>query len=362
MQTDLTVSLIGLPNVGKSLIFSVLTGHQSEVSPLPVSTKKPLRAVVSYEDPRMSRIASVIEPKELFPLKIQFIDTGGILPKDRQVFGEDSAETKEHARSSDVLIHIVRAFDQADVPHIDSHVDVFRDFSMLIHELCTWDLALVDHRIVTIQKEIQGRQRYELQAEFDLLTKAKRLLEAGQPLYEANWERNSYTKFRALSLVSHIPHLLAVNCGEEEIESYFLQGKELPSDNAIITCAQLESEIVQLDEDERREFLEAYNGLTLKISEIPKLVLTAANRVTYFTFGHLGLKQWSIPNGTNAVEAARRLHTDFAKNLINVEVFATEELILADSVDKIKQQGKVRVESKEYQVQDGDIMYFRFGK
>ena len=368
MDIDLSIALVGLPNVGKSIIFNLLTDQRSEVSPYPISTPKPLYGVVEWTDPRMPLLAKVIHPEQVFPLKLQITDTVGIMPGQNQGMS-GNAEGLESMRSSDILCHVVRSFKDQKVAHIRPDLDLARDSNIFWTELCLIDYELIKSKAAKLERTItRGSKDPSVHFENDLLNNKILLdLRNGIPLCEHHWDEREVKVFDSLTLVTHKPNFIVLNYDENQIEEYgseskWKKGPPFQNKNVLASCSRLETDITNLSSIEQAEFLSLYDGFSLTSQQIIPMALNTANRITYFTFGHLGLKQWSVPKDTTSVDAARRLHTDFANRFVAVEVAAVDALLETGSIDLLKSQGKLRLEGRDYIVKDGDILYFRFSK
>lgn len=368
MDIDLSIALVGLPNVGKSAIFNLLTGLKSEVSPYPISTPKPVHGVVEWTDQRMPLIANVIRPDQIFPIKLQITDTVGIMPGQHHAVSGFS-ESLESIRSAEVLCHIVRSFKDPIVTHIHPDLDLMRDSVIIWTELCSIDCELVKNKLVKLERTItRGSRDPEVHFENDLLNNRVLFhLQKGLPLSEQAWNEREVKVLDSLTLVTHKPHFIVLNYGENQIKEFgadskWKQDPAFKNKNAIALCGRLEADILSLPPDEQTEFLSLYEGFNLESQHIIPMALNTVNRITYFTFGHLGLKQWLVPKGTTALGAARRLHTDFANRFVAAEVVTVDTLLETGSIDQLKNQGKMRLEGRDYLVHDGDILYFRFSK
>lgn len=368
MDIDLSISIIGLPNVGKSLIFNMITGLNSDVSPYPISTSKPIKGVVEWTDPRMSLIANVIQPSEIFPLKFQVIDTIGIIPGGGQTLAGFS-ESLEQMRVSDVLCYVIRAFSDPKTILTGSATDFLYNLKTLWIELCEVDKNLVLNRMTKLDRMIsKGIKDAEIHFENDLLSKnVIDALHSGIPLAEKSWKDKEVAIFDSLKLITHKPYFLVLNYDEQQISAFatntlWKQQEPFLNKNVVSLCGRVEADILGFPSNEQKEFLSLYKDLELTSYQILPTALNSKNRITYFTFGHLGLKQWSVPNGTTAVSAAKRLHTDFANRFVAAEVTELDILRTYGSVDQVKSHGKMRLEGKDYVIHDGDILYFRFGK
>jgi len=368
MDIDLSIALVGLPNVGKSVIFNLLTGLKSEVSPYPISTPHPIHGVVEWIDPRMLSIASVIRPEKIFPLKLQITDGVGIMPGQNHAVG-GFAENLASMRSSDVLCHVVRSFTNPLAVHIHSDFNQNRDSNIFWAELCMIDGELVQNKLTKLERIIsKGSKDLDVHFENDLLrNRVFVILKNGVPLCEQVWNEKELKVFDSLTLITHKPHFIVLNYDENQsvefgTSSKLIKSSPFPNKTVVAICGCLESDILSLQSNEQTGILSLYDGFDLASHRIIPTALNTAGRITYFTFGHLGLKQWSVPKGTTAVGAAKRLHTDFANKFVASEVVTVDTLLEAESVDHLKSQGKMRLEGRDYSISDGDILYFRFGK
>jgi len=368
MDIDLSISIVGLPNVGKSLIFNMITGLNSEVSPYPMSTSKPIKGVVEWTDSRMSLIADIIQPSEIFPLKFQVTDTTGVMPGGGQAPAGFS-ESLEQMRVSDILCYVIRAFNEPETILTGSTTDFLHNSKIFWNELCEVDKNLVLNRTSKLDRMIsKGIKDAEIQFESNLLSKkVVDTLQGGIPLSEKSWDVHEVSVFDSLKLITHKPYFIVLNYNEQQITAFaanttWKQQEPFLNKNVISLCGRLEADILELPTDERKDFLSLYNDLELLSHRILPTALNTKDRIAYFTFGQLGLKQWSVPNGTTSVGAAKRLHTDFANRFVAAEVTDLDILRTYGSIEQVKNNGKMRLEGKDYIIRDGDILYFRFGK
>jgi GTP-binding protein YchF len=360
---DFVIGLTGLPNVGKSVIFHTVTGAETTMSPHPFSTPKPVEKVVALQDSRLKEIASIISPRQLFPVMVKWIDMAGI-DRISDVAKGLVAENLGVLSSTDVIGHVVRFFTDDSVPYKYNSFDIRRDISEVNSMLCQNDLELIRNRVRKVEKMIHFGQK-EMSQELNVLERANSWLSSNRSLNEENWNSDEFRVFETLNLISHKPMFFIINCGETEIndskEEHFSSDiTQIDNFRVIWLCGKLESEILDLAEDEQSQFLKVYGNYTLKSPNIVWEALHCANRIFYFTFGNLGLKEWIIEKGTKVVSAAKRLHTDFAKGFVTAEVMNVEELIQCGSIDTARKNGVMRLEGKDYVINDGDILYFRF--
>jgi ribosome-binding ATPase YchF (GTP1/OBG family) len=368
MSYDLSIALAGLPNVGKSLLFNLITGQCSEVSPYPLSTPRPVQGVCEFVDWRVPKLTDVIRPAQVFPLRVLITDTNGMSPGN-YAEREGTAESLASLRAADVLAYVLRSFDEPSASTVFSDEDFYRDAKAVSRELCTVDLQLVDARIAQLDRMIRrGRKDTGVLAEFDTLVAARESLAGETPLVTGFrvMDQSGLGLFDGLNLITHKPRFYVLNYGEEHVSEYSSRSdwrhqQPFVGVETVAVCGRLESDLLKLALEDRADFLDLYPGLVLTSHEIIQTALSAAGRISYFTYGHLGLKHWSVPSGTTAVGAAKRLHTDFAARFIAAEVTTAEKMIEAGRVDELKSRGKLRLEGKDYQVRDGDVLYFRFG-
>lgn len=371
-MSDLLIVLTGLPSTGKTVLFNLITDQAAAAAtPHPDPTGKPVRSVVTIHDERIHRIAALIKPAALAQLQVDIVDVPGIVT-DQSGSGSNIQESLNSLRQADVVAQVVRGFSSPDIPALFEGINYGRDICALESELLHADLATLQREIQKIEKLQAGGNLSRL-GELAVFQQAAALLEAGHPLRAGSWSQEALALFKQINLITHRPQFYVINYGEDELDTFTSSAaaEKISRDASIegsadvvigTICGQLEYELAQLSEAEREDLQQLYPNLQLAKSLFPWWALRALNMVTYFTFGHLGLKEWAIASGSTALVAARRLHSDIAKGLIATEVFTTEELLHHGSAEEVKRQGKVRLEGRDYQIQDGDILYFRFSK
>lgn len=348
-MSDLTIGLVGLPFAGKTIVYRLLSQQISDdVHPFP--TIKPEKSVVKTTDDRVTQIADIIKPPEIFPVEIQVVDTAGLSEDNSNL-----AETYANLRECDLLLYIIRAFDSDQVPAMK------QDYQEQIKNI---DSMIVASDLEILQREIQ-RSRKSPANRKAALQELLEVLSSAKPLREVEWQQEALTEIDGLNLLSFKPRVFFINTGEEQVDELddirqsALAVEELTEKNTTVLCGQIEYEMQQVPPDEREEYISMYGDIKLIADDLSWIVASSAEMVTYYTYGRLGLKQWLVPIGGKAQLAAKRLHSDIAKGLVATEVFTAEDLILLGSESEVKSKGKMRVEGRDYIIQDGDILYFR---
>lgn len=361
---SLKCGIVGLPNVGKSTLFNALSNAGAESANFPFCTIDPNVGLVPVPDPRLDRLAELVRPASVIPASIEFVDIAGLVRGASEGKGKGNAFLS-HIREVDLIIHVVRCFDDPDIIHVEGSVDPKRDIGIIEDELILKDLESVEKRVETLAKQAKTGDRKILA----LLRAAERMRDhladggSARSIQASGEERAAW---RDLFLLSSKPVLYACNVAEEDLESgnrCVRQVEEVAAaeqDRVVIFCAKIEEEIAELDEEEKRLFLEE---LGLESSGLDRLIRAAYEKlglITYFTAGEKEVRAWTIPAGTRAPQAAGLIHSDFERGFIRAETIAYEDFDLLGSEKAAREKGKMRQEGKEYVVRDGDVMLFRF--
>ncbi|EDP75621.1 redox-regulated ATPase YchF [Hydrogenivirga sp. 128-5-R1-1] len=364
------LGIVGLPNVGKSTLFNALTQTaKAQAANYPFCTIEPNVGVVEVPDERLYRIAELEKSKKVTPTFIEFVDIAGLVKGASKGEGLGN-QFLSHIREVDAIAMVLRCFANPDVVHVEGSVDPIRDADIIDVELIAKDLESVNKRLEKVEKTAKGGDK-KAKEELGHLKAIKEILDSLEPLRrhreelpEDAWE---YAK-KDLFLLTTKPMMYVANVGEEDLP----EGENNPHlqkvreraqrENApvVVVCAEIEAQLAGLEEEERRELLEAYGlsepGLNKVIREGYKLL----NLITFFTAGEKETRAWTIVKGTKAPQAAGKIHSDIERGFIAAEVINYEDYIKVGSMTKAKEKGLVRLEGKEYEVQDGDIIYFRF--
>jgi len=331
-------------------------------SPIPQSTDRPTKGVKHWIAPEVDPILPIINPPKLFPIEMEIVDICGWtdrLGSEHSLFSRHLAEV----RAVDVIVLVARTFEDQGVPYTVSTKDFHESVAGTLQQLIAADLRLVEDRRAMCSKQVQfGRK--DLSGDLDLLTKAQEILKNGQPLTSLAADSKSLGFLESLNVLTHKPRLILLNVGEDQLETGRLEDLERTvrletGTRALAICGSLEREIQQIGADKWMEFSEGFSGYTSREAKFWQALFDAASQVVYVTFGHLGLKCWVMRQGLTLVDAAKRMHSDFAKNLAGGEVLRIEDLVSEGSLAALARAGKAKLRSKNYEVQHLDILYFK---
>ncbi|MBI4533495.1 MAG: redox-regulated ATPase YchF [Candidatus Melainabacteria bacterium] len=364
------VGIIGLPSCGKTSVFNALTGGHAQVHAFSASTHtEPNVGIVAVPDWRQDWLNGLYKPKKTTYATIEVVDVAGLVPGQSHKDGF-SPQLLAHLRQVDALVHVVRAFKDPSVPHPNGSVDAFRDAELLELELILADLSVIERRLEKIDQEIQrkkGLERTESEAEKMLLLEFKEYLINEKPLRQVKLSAEQAKLMRGYTFASQKPLMVVANIDESEINKPdlhtmrkledFAQAKSAP---LLVFCAKIEMEIAQLDESERAEFLTAIGIIEPSRDKLVKAAYELLEVIPFFTVGEDEVKAWTITRGTHAQEAARKIHSDIARGFIRAEVVPFDALKQCGTWVAAKDKGLVRLEGKDYVVQDGDCINFRF--
>jgi GTP-binding protein YchF len=364
----LRAGIVGLPNVGKSTLFNAVTKtRKAQAANYPFCTIEPNQGIVTVPDERLGKLAAISKSQKIVPAVFEFVDIAGLVKGASEGEGLGN-QFLTHIREVDAIIQVVRCFEDDDIHHVSGTVDPVRDIEVITTELVLSDLAAVQKRKEKNQKGARSGDK-TAKAELDLITKLEPHLDAGKPALLLEVGSDEKVLLKSFFLLTSKPTLFACNVAEKELSSpdanpHVQKVREYVkshlSTEAVIISAQIESDLVDLSEDEQREYLEA---LGVKESGVGALIRAAYHLLglrTYFTTGEKETRAWTIHIGDKAPAAAGVIHSDFERGFIAAECTAYEDLVKLGSFAKAREAGRLRVEGKEYVVQDGDVLEFRF--
>ncbi len=356
-----SLGVVGLPNVGKTTIFNAITSICAEASNYPFCTIEPNRGVVPVKDERLDRIKEIIKVESYLPTTITFIDIAGLVKGANKGEGLGN-KFLSHIREVDGIAHVVRCFDSPDIVHVEGSVDPIRDIEIIKTELALADLEIIERRVEKLVKTHtpEAKKQLELLKEIETVVEGRKNREFIKGLNE---EEKRFV--RELNLIMLKPTFYIANVDEKELEQmrYLPPLKEYAKKDGsgvCVICGKLEEEINALSEEERMEMLKSYNIEEDAIHKIIRAGYDLLNLITFFTTARRELKAWTIERGTRAIKAAGKIHTDMEKGFIRAEVIHFDDLIMAGSEVKARELGLYHLEGKDYEIKDGDIVYFRF--
>lgn len=361
----LQVGIVGLPNVGKSTLFNALTSAKAEAANYPFCTIDPNVGVVTVPDPRLDKISAIVKTKSTIPTAMEFVDIAGLVAGASQGEGLGN-QFLSHIRQTDAIAHVVRCFDDPNIVHVAGSVDPLRDMEIINTELMLADLDSVDKKLKRIEKLAKNTTDKKLKMEYDVTKKIFEALEKGLPARSVTLDELELPFRKELHLLTSKPVLYVCNVSEADAaqgndwsRSVDKRAKE-EGNNSLLICSAIEAEISLLPVEERKDFLDSIGstepGLNRLIMEAYKLL----GLQTYFTAGEKEVRAWPIPKGTKGPQAAGVIHSDFERGFIRAETYHCNDLFTLGSESAIKDAGKYRSEGKDYEVKDGDILFFRF--
>ena len=358
------IGIVGLPNSTKTTIYNALTHSQEQTAATSSGKVEVHTAMVEVPDPRVERLSEIFQPRKTTYARVQYNDVAGL----RVGVGQDGAlsgQLLNAVAKSDALLHVVRAFEDEHIPHPEGSVDAIRDLAVLDFEFLISDLQIVERRLERLEHDLSRKGSYPErpsdQAEFDLLARIKDALEQEIPIRDLDFTLSEEKRLRGYQFLTAKPALIAISVGDN--------GSDDPADysnyqhnHSDVVCIHgaLEMEIAQLSPEDAEVFLKEYGINEPGLNRMIRLNYELLGLQSFFTVGEDEVRAWTIPQGANAVEAAGTIHSDLARGFIRAEVVSYQDLMEAGSINEARKKGNVRLEGRDYKVQDGDILNIRF--
>ncbi len=363
---SLTAGIVGLPNVGKSTLFNAITKKNILAANYPFATIDPNVGVVTVPDIRLEYLQNLYVPDSLVPTAFEFTDIAGLVKGASNGEGLGN-KFLSHIREVDAIVEVVRCFSDSNIIHVENSVDPIRDIEIINVELLLADLEVIDNRIGRIGKKAGMSKDKETITEYALLTKIKEQLEKNEPVRKMEFTEEESKIIKPFNLLTGKPIIYMANINENDLgkedNEYVKKVKEYASKEGaevITVSAKVESELSELEEEEKKEFLKELGIEESGLDQLIKATYSLLGLATYFTAGSDECRAWTFKKGMKAPECAGIIHTDFERGFIRAEIMSYEDLQQYGSEKAVREAGKMRLEGKEYIMQDGDICHFRF--
>ena len=363
----MNLGIVGLPNVGKSTLFNSITKAGAECANYPFCTIEPNVGVVPIPDERIEKLAALYNSEKKTYATIEFVDIAGLVKGASKGEGLGN-QFLSNIRDTDAIVHVVRCFDDSNIIHVDGSIDPIRDIEVINLELIFADLETVEKRIQKVKKLMNNDK--SAKAEYELLERLKAHLESNKLAISFECADDDEEKIiKEMNLLTRKGVIFAANVAESDLaddaanNEYVKKVKEYAKNNnseVFVLCAKAEEDLAGLSDDERQEFLDALGIKEAGLDKLIKASYRLLNLMSFLTAGEKETRAWTIKIGTKAPQAAGKIHTDFEKGFIKAEVVNYQDLLNEGSIAKAKEKGLVRIEGKDYIIQDGDVVLFRF--
>ncbi len=361
---SLRCGIVGLPNVGKSTLFNALSDAGADAANFPFCTIDPNIGVVPVPDERLDTLYDIVGSEEKIPTSVEFVDIAGLVKGASEGKGKGNAFLS-HIREVDLIVHVVRCFDDENVIHVEGDVNPTRDIHIIEDELILKDLETVEKRLENLKRDAKSGEKEDIRR-MEIVQRLKEHLEMGNAARTFEADEEERKAFKELFLLSEKPVLYACNVSEDDLDTgneWVDEVKEIASefnDEVVTFCAKIEEEIAELDEEERAMFLEELGVESAGLERLIRAAYKELGLITYFTTGPKETRAWTVRKGAKAPEAAGVIHSDFERGFIRAETVSYETYKELGSEKAVKDAGEMRQEGKDYVVQDGDVMLFRF--